>query len=214
MLPAGGRVEALAEARLADLAEIAERIKARIKRTTADVIATGRDLLLAQQRIGAGDLLGWVELELGMTRRWAQLQMRVAQTFQADEIISSVSPTFLYLLSAPSTPDAIRTEIADDLQAGRVVDHRAVEARIKQVRAERRLPKGRGVEHAKAENSATVEADDATWAVSGRLIDPKITALATKNAQKIAAGKSTEWLDDYFTEFERAMVELVRARRS
>ena len=145
ILLADSKVDALADARLADLAEIAERIKARIKRTTADVIATGKDLLLAQQRIGAGDLLSWVERELGMTRRWAQLQMRVAQTLGANEIISSVPPTFLYLLAAPSTSDPIRNEVVADLQAGRVIDHRAVEARIKQEREGRRLAKERGV---------------------------------------------------------------------
>ena len=121
----------LAAARSADLAEIAERIRARIKRTTADVIATGKDLLLAQQRLGTGNVLDWIERELGMTRRWAQLQMSVAKTFgEVGEIISSMPPTTIYKLAAPSTPDEIKAQVVADLEAGRIVDHRTVEAEI------------------------------------------------------------------------------------
>jgi hypothetical protein len=126
------KTEMLAKARLADLAEIADRIRARIKRTTADAIATGKDLLVAQQRLGSGDVLDWVERELGMTRRWAQLQMMVAKTFgEIGEIISSVPPTTIYKLAAPSTPEFIKGDVIADLRAERTVDHRAVEQRIK-----------------------------------------------------------------------------------
>ena len=149
----GTNVADLKGARLADLAEIADRIRARIKRSTADVIATGSDLLLAQQRIGAGDLLAWVESELGMTRRWAQLQMVVAKTFgEVGEVISSVPPTTIYKLAAPSTPDSIKSEVIADLRAGRTVDHRAVEQRIKAG-----SKKGQAAE--KTADSATVSAD-------------------------------------------------------
>src|SRR5262249_21088886 len=126
------KIADLPAARLADLAEIAERIRARIKRTTADVIATGNDLMVAQQRLGAGDVLDWVERELGMTRRWAQLQMTVAKTFgEIGEIISSVPPTTIYKLAAPSTPESIKAKVIADLRAGHPVDHRAVEQQIK-----------------------------------------------------------------------------------
>jgi hypothetical protein len=131
-LPVNDNSAQLKAARLADLAEIAERIKFRIKRTTADVVATGKDLLLAQQRLGSSDVLAWVESELGMTRRWAQLQIAVAKTFgEVGEIVSSVSPTTIYKLAAPSTPAEIKAEVVADLKASRPIDYRAILLRLK-----------------------------------------------------------------------------------
>lgn len=113
-----------------ELSTIADRIRNRLRRTTEDINDTGRDLIAAHEKL-KGRFIAWVEAEFGMTARTAQLYVQAAR-FAAEryEIISHLPPTTLYKLSAPSTPDEIKTAVVADLEAGRAVDHRAVEAEI------------------------------------------------------------------------------------
>ncbi len=122
-----------------DLDAIAERIRTRIARTMLNIIATGNDLITVKEKLKHGAFTTWVANEFGMADRTARNYMRTA-TWAADksETVSVLPLTTVYALAAPSTPEAIRTEVISDLEAGRPVDHHAIESRIRKERQELR----------------------------------------------------------------------------
>jgi DNA repair exonuclease SbcCD ATPase subunit len=97
----------------------AESIKARMKRTAEDIIAIGLDLIAVKGELGHGQFLQWIKAEFGMSDRHARNFMAVATRFSnKSEIISDLSPTILYELAAPSTPDEVIQEVlSGDLPA-------------------------------------------------------------------------------------------------
>jgi hypothetical protein len=121
-----------------ELAVIVDRIRARIRRTTTDIIATGNDLLTVKAKLEHGEFLTWIDREFQMTDRTARNFMQAAK-WAADksEMVSVLPPATIYKLASPSTPETIKAEVVADLKAARVVDHRAVERRIKIERDER-----------------------------------------------------------------------------
>jgi hypothetical protein len=122
-----------------DLAAIANRIRERIRRTTSDIIETGRDLLVAKEKLKHGAFLPWIESEFQMTDRTARNYMLAAE-WAADksEIVSTLRPTTLYMLAAPSIPESIKTAVLKDLRAGNAVIDEQVKERISAVRFEKR----------------------------------------------------------------------------
>ena len=91
--------------------EIAERIRARIRRTVADIIETGRDLAQVKAALDHGEFGEWIDHEFSMTMRTAQNYIRAATWAEGkNEIISHLPPRTLYLLSAKSTPEEIQAE--------------------------------------------------------------------------------------------------------
>jgi hypothetical protein len=54
----------------------------------------------------------WIDVEFGMTERHAQRFMTVAAAYGSkSDIMSGLSPTALYELTAPSTPEDVRAEV-------------------------------------------------------------------------------------------------------
>ena len=121
-----------------EMEEIADRIRARIRRTVEDIIETGRDLATVKDSMGFGEFTKWLDLEFSMTDRTARNYMRAAAWAEGKtEIISDLSPTTLYLLAAPSTPKEIQAEVVSDLRSGKPVEvqrikHRILDAKLKQ----------------------------------------------------------------------------------
>jgi hypothetical protein len=115
-----------------ELAVIADRIRGRIRRTTADIIATGNDLLTVKAKLEHGEFITWIDREFQMTDRTARNYMQAAEwALGKSETVSVLPPATVYKLSSPSTPETIKAEVIADLEAGRPVDHRAVEERIR-----------------------------------------------------------------------------------
>lgn len=116
-----------------DLHQIAQRIRAR---TAAAVIETGRDLLAVKARLDHGDFTAWVTTECGITLRSAQRYMSAAEwTEDKNDTVSLLPPTVIYLLASKSTPAGIKDRVVADVEAGKPVDVRAVEAEVKDARA-------------------------------------------------------------------------------
>ncbi len=121
-----------------EMEEIADRIRARIRRTVEDIIETGRDLATVKDSMGFGEFTKWLDREFSMTDRTARNYMRAAAWAEGKtEIISDLSPTTLYLLAAPSTPKEIQAEVVSDLRSGMPVEvqrlkHRIADAKLKQ----------------------------------------------------------------------------------
>ena len=102
-----------------ELDAIAERIRQRIRRTTADIIETGRDLRLVKERLDHGQFVTWINSEFGMSSRSAQRFM-VASEWAEDksDTVSHLPPNTLYTLSAKSTPELIPMSSRSLFRAG------------------------------------------------------------------------------------------------
>ncbi|MCW5697332.1 MAG: DUF3102 domain-containing protein [Bauldia sp.] len=115
--------------------EAAVRIRLRMSRTAQDIIEIGRDLIEVKSRLGHGRFLGWIEAEFGMSDRAARNFMDVADRFGSvkSETISDLTPTVLYALAAPSTPDEVREEVVQRAAAGESITTEEVRRLKKQV---------------------------------------------------------------------------------
>lgn len=101
-----------------------EKIKTLMKQTVEGIIETGERLHGVKQRLKHGEFMTWVENEIKCHYSTALHFMRVWQTFgEQKEQISDVgiNVSVLYLLSAPSMPEELRTEIVEMAKAGNPV---------------------------------------------------------------------------------------------
>jgi len=92
----------------------AASIKARMKRTAEDIIAIGQDLLDAKEDFGHGFFLPWLKAEFEMSEPQAQRFMQVARRFGEETKsikMMDFSPTILYALASPSTPDSVVSQV-------------------------------------------------------------------------------------------------------
>jgi hypothetical protein len=111
------------------LREAADRIRFRISRTVQDVIEIGRELIAVKNRLGHGNFLPWIDREFKMTDKSAERFMSVAEQFgDKFDSVSNLTLTALYELSATSTPDEVRTEVAERVAAGDSVTAAKVKA--------------------------------------------------------------------------------------
>jgi hypothetical protein len=133
--------------------------------------------------------LAWIDAEFGMTARSAQRYMMVA-AFAAgkNDIVSHLSPTMAYQLAAPSTPQAIKSDVISDIEAGRSVDHRAVEERIKQVRLNERSRRAADlrIRRRKAKSPATQRRREAAERKHQAEVEAHAQARAAATAEIIA----------------------------
>ena len=121
----------------AELEEIADRIRTRIRRTAEDIIAVGHDLAEVKAQLGHGKFLDWIDREFDMSERSARNYMSVAAWAEAKSAtVADLAPATLYLLAAPSTPEDIENEVLADIESGKPVDTKEVKARIEEARVE------------------------------------------------------------------------------
>jgi hypothetical protein len=94
----------------------ADRIR---RHCVTSIIQIGKALLEAKRHLSHGAFLQWVESEVRIPVRTAQAYMRVA-SWASDKgaTVAHLSPSALYLLSAPSTPESFSTEILRRADAG------------------------------------------------------------------------------------------------
>ena len=97
------------------------------KRLTTDVIEIGRHLTEVraelQETVGHGHFHAWVDREFEWSDRTTLNFMRVYELSLKSETVSDLNLPMreLYLLAAPSTPEAARTEIIQRAEAGEPV---------------------------------------------------------------------------------------------
>jgi hypothetical protein len=102
--------------------EAADRIRSRMTDAAKRMVEIGRDLIAVKQRLGHGNFLPWIDREFGMTDKSAQRFMSVAERLgDKFDSVSNLSLTALYELAAPSTPEEVRTEVAERVAAGESV---------------------------------------------------------------------------------------------
>jgi len=92
----------------------------RIRRQCATtVVQVGNALIQAKRYLSHGSFLIWVECEVGITARTAQLYMRAALwVSNKGKTVSNFPPSLIYLLSAPTTPPDFADQIVERAAAG------------------------------------------------------------------------------------------------
>ena len=103
------------------LAEHVAEIRRLGKRAIEDVIEIGRRLTECKKIVGHGNWLSWLDREFGWSEATALNFMHVhelAQSTSANFANLNLPVSTLYLLAAPSTPAAVRTEILERIGAG------------------------------------------------------------------------------------------------
>ncbi len=126
----------------ANLRKQAARIKKRIGKATQDLIDIGRDLLAAKkQLVDHGEFIGWVEIEVGISRRTAQAYMAVARLAEAKgAAIALLPPTTVHRLAARSAPPEVVSEVIAKAESGDVLPDRTVSEMILEARSQRKQP--------------------------------------------------------------------------
>jgi Protein of unknown function (DUF3102) len=116
----------------------AKQIRKLCKRTAQDIIKIGKLLTAAKKRVKHGGWLNWLEKEFGWSVSSAEAFIRVYRfsqtpTFAKIQNMTKASPSLLAELAKQSTPEAVRTEIIQRINAGErvnVADVRSVPIEI------------------------------------------------------------------------------------
>lgn len=91
--------------------EKAEIIRKLIRRTAQDIIEIGQELREIKQELGHGRFRCWLKAEFNWSISTANKIMQVSRQFEHINMSElNFSPSALYLLAAPSTPESIRHE--------------------------------------------------------------------------------------------------------
>jgi hypothetical protein len=97
----------------------ADRIRERLKKTLADLIEVGNDLLVVKEALPHGLFLPWLRAEFGWSERTAQNFMSVAESFKSAKFADlPIQPSAAYLLAAPAVPDSARQVAIEKAEAG------------------------------------------------------------------------------------------------
>jgi hypothetical protein len=118
------------------LREVADRLRARMARTAQDIVEIGLDLIEVRARVGDGKFSAWIEAEFTMSRVTAYKMIKVAETF-GETGVNQFTPSVLYALASPDTPEGVRTEITERAAAGEkvtVADVRSANAVVRRGR--------------------------------------------------------------------------------
>lgn len=113
-----------------------DEIHGQIKRTAEGIIKIGQNLMAVKEHLRRGQFLPWLKAEFEMSEPQAQRFMQVARRFGEETksiILMDFSPTILYALAAPSTPD----EVVDKVISGEV------EATLVSIKAAKEAEKSR-----------------------------------------------------------------------
>lgn len=120
-----------------DLQAATNAIRFRMKRTVEDILEIGKHLCAVREMLPSDEQFGkWREAEIGMTRHTAIRMMRVHRQFGASHNATrNLTPTVLYELSKPSTPDEVVEEVVTKAQAGEKVTVVTVKDQVAQAKA-------------------------------------------------------------------------------
>jgi hypothetical protein len=94
-------------------------IKPRLKRAAEDIFVIGKELRATKALLPHGEYTNWLDVEFGLSDRMAQRFVNVYERLGVkSDKLSLLPPSTLYLLAAPSTPDAAIDAVEQQLAAG------------------------------------------------------------------------------------------------
>lgn len=162
-----------------DLEALANRIRERVRNTTESIIGIGEDLEAAREHVGHGAFLGWIAREFRMSARTAQRYMCAAALAAGKyDTVTLLPPSTVYLLAARSTPEEIRADVFDAVKAGRPVDHRDIERRVRTARSEIAKTKKRKARRAARLGTKSPEEMEAVWQANAKAQAEAVSAAA------------------------------------
>ena len=107
-------------------------IRMLMRRTAQDIFEIGQKLIDVKQKLGHGQFLAWLQAEFAWKERTARNFMYVAKQFKSATIADlELAPSVLYMLAAPSTPEAAREEAIARAEAGESISKETAQ-KIKQ----------------------------------------------------------------------------------
>ena len=114
-------------------------IKPQLKRTAEAIFIIGRELDFVKGKIAYGAFTDWLDTEFGLSATMAQRFMRVATRLGSQQqAFLTLSPTVLYELAAPSTPDAAIDEVQEQIQISERISVSHVQGIIRQAKLRQR----------------------------------------------------------------------------
>jgi hypothetical protein len=128
-----------------DLMRMAEEIRQLMRNTAANKIAIGVKLTAAKEGVRHGEWGAWLSANLELSERSAQRFMRMADQFKTANLADlDISPSALYLLAEPSTPEDIREAVLEQARAGAKITLAAVQKAIGPEMDGHQLEEGKG----------------------------------------------------------------------
>lgn len=115
----------------------AERIRARLRAATADVIEIGNDLLAVKESLEHGAFTLWVETECGFAIRSAENYMRVAEAEAKNANFALLPLSVAHKVAAKSTPPEIVERVLSAAEAGKPLSLAVVDDLLAAARHER-----------------------------------------------------------------------------
>jgi hypothetical protein len=142
-LAAAGDNPTLDAATVDALKRHAEAIKLLVRRASRDIIEIGHRLIKAQELAGHGNWLRWLDQEFDWSEQTARHYMRVYELSSIHNIIVDLDLPLrsLYLLAAPSTPEAARQEVINRTASGEKLSYAEVQATVAATKIKPKLPK-------------------------------------------------------------------------
>lgn len=109
------------------LSEQADAVRFELGQAAQNVVSAGKRLAEVQGHLPHGEFLVWIKSEFGMSQRHAYNLINIGKNFPILANFASFDKSALYLLSAPSTPEAARDEAKARASNGRVTHKEARE---------------------------------------------------------------------------------------
>lgn len=194
--------------------QAARTIKPRLRRAAEDIFVIGAALNDVKERLEHGQFGDWLAVEFGLSRRMAQHFMNVATRLRAkSEKFSHLPPSSLYLLAAPSTPDAAIQAVEAKLDAGDRLAVAHIYRIVEQSKLAQRGTPGDSVAGAAPRptpaTQAGVLAREVEAALAGLLEEVLADALARLNGEPGSASPAQVWADLFHnSEFSRVRNEV------
>lgn len=96
---------------------VAIEIKAHAEQARSSMIVIGQKLTEVKALLPHGQFEDWCRVEFEMSQRTAQRMMAAAEVFgDKNDTVSLLSDSAMYMLSAPSVPEAARVEVIEQAQ--------------------------------------------------------------------------------------------------
>jgi Protein of unknown function (DUF3102) len=147
-LEARGFNYAALEATAAERASTAaDNIRQMVRKSLADLIDIGTELLAVKEVLGHGRFQAWLDAEFGWSERMARNFMAVAGRFSKTAIIADlpIEATAAYLLAAPSTPQSACDAAIARARAGERITTRVAKEILGEAKSN--VKKGHGGRH-------------------------------------------------------------------
>jgi hypothetical protein len=134
------------------LIEHAQAIRSLGKRVVADVFEIGARLTDCKRICGHGGWLPWLEREFGWDERMAQRFITVHELAGKYDNLSDLSLPIsgLYLLAAPSTPEAARNAVLERAESGEILPVKEIKRVVREHKQPAYRPNKRQTEFADA----------------------------------------------------------------